>query len=409
MTDFDSSAARKRSASEESAPSALSDRVQSLRLPSHYNQGHGASRLPWILCLLFAGAAAGMGVWVARNSARATEPTETTSNTTSTANTSVATTAARGPESDVALESKGYIVPAHQILVSPKVNGMIVRLGNDVHPGMEEGVRVTKGDILAEIESTDYQADFERAKALLALESHRLLELENGNRPEEIAQSEAELAEAVTNLQQLESEWNRNQGLRKRGVLTQQDFELSESQFNATQERVKRLRYSVELMRQGARKERIEAARATVEQAKADVAKARWRLDNCTIRAPISGTILKKNAEEGNIVNPIAFNGSFSICDLADLADLEVDLSIQERDVSRVFQGQKCTVRSDAYPDRVYEGYVSRLMPIADRAKGAVPVRVKLRVPSDEEGVYLKPEMAAVVTFYHRDREPPSK
>ena len=63
---------------------------------------------------------------------------------------------------------------------------------------------------------------------------------------------------------------------------------------------------------------------------------------NCTIRAPISGTILKKNAEEGNIVNPIAFNGSFSLCDMADLSDLEVDLSIQERDIARIFPGQKC-------------------------------------------------------------------
>jgi HlyD family secretion protein len=85
---------------------------------------------------------------------------------------------------------------------------------------------------------------------------------------------------------------------------------------------------------------------------------------------------------------------------LADLSDLEVDLTVQERDVSNVFKDQRCLVRSEAYPDRVYTGVVSRLMPIADRAKGAVPIRVKLTVPREEEGVYLKPEMGAVVTFY---------
>ncbi len=122
-------------------------------------------------------------------------------------------------------------------------------------------------------------------------------------------------------------------------------------------------------------------------------------MGNCTIVAPISGTILKKNAEEGNIVNPIAFNGSFSLCEMADLADLEVDLSIQERDVARVHKGQKCKIRAEAFPDRVYDGVVSRLMPIADRAKGAIPVRVKLTVPTEEEGVFLKPEMSAVVSF----------
>jgi hypothetical protein len=88
---------------------------------------------------------------------------------------------------------------------------------------------------------------------------------------------------------------------------------------------------------------------------------------------------------------------------MADLSDLEVDLNVQERDISTVFKGQKCKVRTLAYPDRIYDGYVSRLMPIADRAKGAVPVRVKIAIPADEEGVYLKPEMNATVTFLKRD------
>jgi len=181
--------------------------------------------------------------------------------------------------------------------------------------------------------------------------------------------------------------------------LSQQDFELAQSRYQAMQRRVERLRYALRLMEEGAREERRLMVRAEVQQAEAELAKAQWRLDNCTIRAPISGTILKKNAEEGNIVNPIAFNGSFSICDMADLSDLEIELTIQERDISRVFLGQQCKIRTEAYPDREYQGAVSRLMPIADRAKGAIPVRVKVSVPAEEEGVYLKPEMGATVSF----------
>ena len=90
---------------------------------------------------------------------------------------------------------------------------------------------------------------------------------------------------------------------------------------------------------------------------------------------------------------------------MADLSDLEVELNIQERDISAVKVGQKCRVRTKAWPDRVYEGVVSRLMPIADRGKGAVPVRVKLSIPAEEEGVYLKPEMEATVTFLN---DPPA-
>jgi multidrug efflux pump subunit AcrA (membrane-fusion protein) len=168
--------------------------------------------------------------------------------------------------------------------------------------------------------------------------------------------------------------------------------------------RIDRLSFALKLLKDGPRVEHIAVARAEVEQAKAEEIKAKWRLDNCTVRSPISGTILKKNAEEGNIVNPIAFNGSFSLCEMADLADLEVELDIQERDVSLVYKGQQCEVRADAWPKRVYKGEVSRLMPIADRAKGSVPVRVKLQVPPEEEGVYLKPEMGATVSFLNRKK-----
>ncbi len=224
--------------------------------------------------------------------------------------------------------------------------------------------------------------------------------LENGNRPEEIEQARAELAETEAERVQLEAEWKRAQDLIKANALSTSDFEISESKYRVAMRRVERLRFALKLMEEGARVERRQAARAEVQQAEADVVKAQWRLDNCTIRAPITGTILKKNAEEGNIVNSIAFNGSYSICEMADLSDLEVDLTIQERDVSHVFKGQKCKVWAEAYPDRIYQGVVSRLMPIADRAKGAIPVRVKLTIPAEEEGVYLKPEMGAHVSFF---------
>jgi hypothetical protein len=57
-----------------------------------------------------------------------------------------------------------------------------------------------------------------------------------------------------------------------------------------------------------------------------------------------------------------------------------------------------------------YAGFVSRLMPTADRAKGAVPVRVRIRredIPEDEAGKYLRPDMGALVSF--KKVEPPAK
>jgi multidrug resistance efflux pump len=294
---------------------------------------------------------------------------------------------------EYALEAKGYIIPRHQILVSPKVNGMVVRLQ------IIESQRVKKGDVLAELEDTEFRADRERAKALLASAKHNLEELEKGSRPEEIEQARADLAEANAQQKQLQADYKRAAEMLAKKVLSREQYDATESKFLAMERRLQRLKMALKLMEEGPRIERINVARAQVKQAEAELAKTEWRLDNCVIRAPISGTILKKNAEEGSLVNPIAMQGFFSLCEMADLADLEVDLTIQERDISKISVGQKCKIRADAFPDRTYDGYVSRLMPMADRAKGAIPVRVKINVPPNEEGVYLKPEMGALVSF----------
>jgi HlyD family secretion protein len=343
---------------------------------------------------MFACSTAGLGYMLWHKS-KEEKPVSTATTLGPSPTLSVLPNTARAPEGEVALESKGYIIPAHQILISPQVSGRIEKLI------IEEGRRVQKGDVLAVLESTDYRADHERAQAMLRVAQEKLKELTRGNRPEEIEQCRYELKETEENINQLKLDVERNQKLQTTRSISERELQQSESQMRAMQQRATRLRFALKLMEDGPRIERIDLARAEVSQAESELVKAKWRLDNCTILAPRSGTILKKNAEEGNIVNPIAFNGSFSLCEMADLSDLEVDLSIQERDISKVFQGQRCYIKAEAFPDRRYEGVVSRLMPIADRAKGAVPVRVKLTVPADEEGVYLKPEMGAVVSFLH--------
>lgn len=377
----------------------LADRVRSLRLAKPAHAPRPVAWAPWLLVVILAASTAILSarLWSLTSTqappAGANAVAAAPAANDSPSQSSAPIPAAPGKPGEVVLEAKGYVIPAHQILVTPKVSGMVIQLF------VEEGKRVKKGDILAELEKTDYEADLGAAVARLESQKKNLQELETGFRPQEVDQVRQELAEAEAQLVQLKAEWERNTKLRHNNVLAPKDFEISESAYKAMDRKVARLRLSVQLMVEGPRKERIDAARAAVREAEAEVTKAQWRLDNTTIRAPVSGTILKKNAEEGNIVNPIAFNGSYSLCDLADLADLEVELTIQERDIAKVSRGQRCRVIAEAFPDRVYEGTVSRLMPIADRAKGAVPVRVKLRVPADEEGVYLKPEMGAVVSF----------
>jgi HlyD family secretion protein len=385
--------------SPEGADEQLRQRVRSLRLPDDCGSDGSRTRwLPWILCLALLGSTVALGYlrYIDKTTV-ATTGNAPLQQPVAAAPKSTATKGSAAPQAssgDVALEWTGYIIPAHQILVSPKVNGMVVKLL------ITESQRVKKGEVLAELEDTEFRADRDRAKAALETAKQNLAELERGFRPEEIEEARAELAESQAQLMQLEADHKRASELLAKKVLSRESYDSALSKFQAMERRVQRLKLALKLMEEGPRVERIKAARAQVTQAEAEVAKAEWRLDNCIIRAPISGTILKKNAEEGSLVNPIAMQGFFSLCEMADLSDLEVELSIQERDISKVSPGQKCRIQPKAFPDRPpYEGYVSRLMPTADRAKGAIPVRVKVKVPAEEEGVYLKPQMEAMVSF----------
>ena len=294
---------------------------------------------------------------------------------------------------DMALVSNGHIRARRKITVTPQVIGKIVLLN------AEEGQLMKQGEILAKMEEVEFRADYDLAAAALELAQQQYNELKNGNRPEDIAQAEAEVGEAQARLVQLEADWKRKRDLRSTGIITPGELDLAQAEFAAMQKRVERLRAAQKLMTLGPRVERIAAAEAEVRRREAELVKAKWRLDNCTIVAPISGTILTKDAEEGNFVDPRVQRGSFSICEMANLADIEAELMIQERDVARVYVGQRCKIRPEAYKDRDYDGVVSRLMPVAQRSQGAIPVRVKITVPPDEVGKYLKPDMSARVTF----------
>jgi HlyD family secretion protein len=376
----------------------LTDRVRSLRLPSQVTAGQArGSRLPWVLCalLLLTSAAFGYRAFTAGRSSPG-QPADAAVKPTSADSEAVA------GSGDVVLESKGYIIPAHQIQVSPKVGGMVTELN------FEEGKQVKEGDVLARIETVNYEADRDHAQAAVRVAQSQIEQAEASTQQSEASmhRAEADMDQAKAKLTQAERDWDRARRLGPSGAMATSDFDNYKAAYYSGLAAVRSAEAAIAQSKWA--KAQSQTAKVQAERnevlAKADLNKAQWNLDNCTVRAPISGTILTKKAEKGNIVNPVAFNVSANLCDMADLSDLEVDLSIQERDVAQVLKGQKCRIVSEAFPKhKPYEGYVSRLMPTADRAKGAIPVRVKVSVPKEEEGVFLKPDMSVIVSFLKQD------
>lgn len=379
---------------------SLSDRVKELRLTGRMDGGEkktgGTNWLPWVLCFFLAVGWMGFGVKWYRSSSGKTG--ETVSGDLASSASPKSGTQGRPSEAEaVTLEVKGYLIPTQQISISPiDVAGRVVKLN------IEEGMSFQKGDVLAEIDSTPYRAQLAEAKAQVAASKARMAELETGSRPEEKAQALAELLDAKAQLAQYEREWQRFK-TEKTLSITRREYEQAEAAFLSGEKRVEARQKAYDLVVLGPRQERKDAAAAELEASEARLTQAKWRLENCTIKSPVTGVILTKKAEVGSLINPVVGGVAPNLCDIADLRKLEVDLEVQERDIAKVRLDQACRIKADAFPERNYEGYVERVMPIANRAKSVVPVRIKV-VPRDDEtqGQYLKPEMGVTVTFINR-------
>jgi HlyD family secretion protein len=153
-------------------------------------------------------------------------------------------------------------------------------------------------------------------------------------------------------------------------------------------------------MKIGPRPEEIARARGSVVQAQGLADYAKSQLDATVIRAPVTGTILDRTAEKGELItaqfaSAAAGGPQGSVVSLADLNDIQVELDIAQSDFARLGPKQKGIVTVDAYPDRKYNGEIAQISPEANRQKATVQVKVQVLNPDE----YLRPEMNATVKF----------
>src|SRR5581483_1729419 len=216
-------------------PVSLRDRVQSLRLPDRADgpaRGAGGGWLPWTLCLLLAACTASLAARVytsppAPTDASAAAPVAASAPAQGTSPDAAGEAKPATPAAgSVVLESKGYIIAAHQIQVSPiEVSGLINELS------IEEGKRFKKGDVLAVLDKTSFAADVADARASLESAEQRYLELERGFRKEEKDQARAELKETEEQLRQVTSDYKRAAELRQSNSLSAQEYDQAEAQY----------------------------------------------------------------------------------------------------------------------------------------------------------------------------------
>ena len=250
------------------------------------------------------------------------------------------------------LEASG-IIEVTEVLVRSKIVGRVTALG------FEEGQAVPAGHELARLATDELSAQEHQALSAVAT-----------------AQQQAALAE--TNLKLAEDTYSRNKALYESKMLSEQAFYQIESQLKAA-------------------RSQLEAARGSQAQAQAGLNLLRVQIGNATIIAPVSGTVLERNIEVGEL----AMAGS-AICKLGDLARPYLKIYLPEGQYGRVRLGQQVQVSVDSYPGRTFAG---RVATIADQAEftpkdiQTKEERTKLvfavKVAIDNPKAELKPGMPA--------------
>jgi RND family efflux transporter MFP subunit len=256
--------------------------------------------------------------------------------------------------SSTGITANGYVVARTKASVSSRISGRLAFLG------VEEGSVLSQGEIIASLENDDYKAVVAQTEA-------------------EVMRAEAALLEAEANRDQLIRDARRARDLLSDSLISEQEVEDVAARLDAAEARV------------AAQTAQIGAAVAAVGVAQAN-------LDNTYIRAPFDGTVLRKDAEVGEVVAPVATGGGLTrgaVVTMADLETLEVEVDVNEAYIAQIESKQPAVITVDAYPDTTYRGEVRQIVPTADRQRATVLVKVSIL----DRDPRILPEMGTRVDF----------
>jgi RND family efflux transporter MFP subunit len=251
--------------------------------------------------------------------------------------------------------ANGYVVARTKASVSAKTAGRLAFLG------VSEGSYVRRGNVIARLDNAHFQAAVAQAQA-------------------NVASADASVIEATSDRDQLAREAGRLRDIRKSNptLVSTQDLEAATSR--AVQADA-----------------RLNAALARKRSAEAGLRMAEANNENTIIRAPFTGTVLRKDAEVGEVVAPSVGGGLTrgAVVTMADLTTLEVEVDVNEAYIGRIANGRPARITLDAYPDTTFRGAVRQVVPTADRQRATVQVKVSI----DDHDPRILPEMGAKVDF----------
>jgi RND family efflux transporter MFP subunit len=281
----------------------------------------------------------------------------------------------------------GTVMPLRKAIVGSAVDGRVIEFP------LNEGDRVTSGQVLAQLLTDTVKSEVAAAEAELELRKQQLAELENGTRPEEIEQAKARMLSAEARGQYAKTRRIRAENLFRQGqaMSEEQRDEMIALAVEAEQAYVD-ARAAYQLAVQGPRKEQIAQARAQVAMQQATADGLKDQLRKHTIVSRFDGYVTAEHTEVGQWVkqgDPVA--------EVAALDEVEVTAHVVEQYVPHVRVGMPVSVEIPALPNTPLTGVVSAVVPQADVQARTFPAKVRVKNQLSEDGPLVKSGMYARV------------
>jgi HlyD family secretion protein len=272
-----------------------------------------------------------------------------------------------------------------------KISGRIVQIS------VREGDWVEKGKVIARLDDEDLRQRLELAQATLKSSQARLEKLLAGSRPEEVKEAEANLQAAQFDFENKKTQYERMKTLYDGRVIPRETLDNAEARFKIARAALEGANEIYKKVKEGPRKEDIEDGKFQVEQARASLRLAETQLGYAILQSPISGIVLVKSGEVGEVVNP-----GTSILTLADIVNVWLKAYIPETELSRVRWGQEVIVKTDLHPQKEYRGKITFISSQSEftpkqiqteKERVTLVYRIKVDIPNPNHE--LKPGMPA--------------
>jgi HlyD family secretion protein len=260
--------------------------------------------------------------------------------------------------------ARGRIEPLSKVEVKSKANGIIMSLLADV------GDSITNGQVLAELDKEDLQAQVRQAKATVDAE-------EANSHAAMAEEAKARIEAANPELEFARRDFVRAQELFKQKIASQQQLDDASRAHEVAKNRQQLLDATVQTA--GAQ---VEQARARVAAAKAAHDRAEETLRYATIRAPFSGIVLTRPTEVGDAVSSILNMGSAAtlIMTLGDVSSVFIKGEVDEADIGKAECGQRVRTKVESFPSESFEGVVKRIAPMGRELNNVTTFEVRVSI-----------------------------